>query len=120
MSQANYNVGSPSVRQKGLSSCLESEYPDHLFLDQGDPLTASPHTRAQFMEHGPSISPNIRTGRYLKLFNPQESQPGKQRSPKGPCPGHKGCHMTSGTWELLGFRTPPPALHQLWTESLVH
>ena len=97
MSQADYNVGSPSARQKGLSSRLESEYPDHLSLDQGDPLTASPHTRAQFMGHGPSVSPNIGTGRYRELFNPQESQTGKQRSPKGPCPGHKGRRTTSGT-----------------------
>lgn len=106
-------MGSPSVRQKGLSSCLESEDPDHLSPDQGDPLTTSPHPRDQFTEHGPSVSLKVGTGRDLKLFNPQESQTGKQRSPKGPCPGHKGRCVTSGTQELLGFRTP----HQPSTSS---
>lgn len=96
-----------------MSSCLESEDPDHLSPDQGDPLTASSHPRDQFTEHGPSVSPNVGTGRDLKLFNPQESQTGKQRSPKGPCPGHKGRCVTSGTQELLGFRTP----HQPSTSS---
>lgn len=111
-------MGSPSVRQKGLSSCLESEDPDHLSPDQGDPLTARPHLRDQFTEHGPSVSLNVGTGRDLKLFNPQESQTRKQRSPKRPCPGHRGHCVTSGTQELLGFRTPHQPSNQLWTKSL--
>lgn len=89
-------------------------------------LTTGPHMRAQCMRHGLSISPNVRAGRDLRLFNPHESQAGKQRSPKGALPrSHRSSCDLKEPGNCLALeggasRTPYPALHQLWTQSSVH